>query len=104
MRPSAILLNTARGGLIDEVALAAALAAGKLRGAGIDVFADEPPEPDNPLLGEAKALLSPHNAGVTAESMVNMATEAAANCLDVLDGRLDPAVIVNLDAVMKAHP
>ena len=101
MRPTAILLNTARGGLIDEVALAAALAAGKLRGAGIDVFADEPPEPDNPLLHEKKALLSPHNAGVTAESMVNMATEAATNILDVLDGRLDPAVIVNLDAVRK---
>ena len=99
MRPSAILLNTARGGLIDEVALAASLASGKLRGAGIDVFADEPPAPDNPLLLQKKALLSPHNAGVTEESMVNMATEAATNSLDVLDGRLDPAVIVNLDAV-----
>lgn len=101
MRPSAILLNTARGGLIDEVALAASLAAGALRGAGIDVFADEPPEPDNPLLAQKNALLSPHNAGVTVESMVNMATEAATNLLDVLDGRLDPAVIVNLDAVEK---
>ena len=101
MRPSAILLNTARGGLVDEAALAAALASGKLRGAGIDVFADEPPAPDNPLLIQKTALLSPHNAGVTVESMVNMATEAATNCLDVLDGRLDPAVIVNLDAVGK---
>lgn len=99
MRPRAILLNTARGGLIDEPALAKALADGKLLGAGIDVFADEPPRPDNPLLAAPNALLSPHNAGVTEESMVRMASEAATNILDVLDGRLDPAVIVNLAAV-----
>lgn len=101
MKPAAILVNTARGGLIDEAALAAALAAGELRGAGIDVFADEPPRPDNPLLAAPNALLSPHNAGVTEESMVRMATEAAQNILDVLDGELDPGVIVNLDAVQQ---
>jgi len=102
MKPGAILINTARGGLIDEAALAAALAAGRLRGAGIDVFAAEPPRPDNPLLAAPNALLSPHNAGVTDESMVRMATEAAQNILDVLDGELDPGVIVNLDAVQRA--
>jgi D-3-phosphoglycerate dehydrogenase len=104
MRPTAILLNTARGGLIDEVALASALASGALRGAGIDVFADEPPTADNPLLGQPNALLSPHNAGVTDESMVRMATEAASNILAVLDGTLDPGVIVNLDAVRNQSP
>ncbi len=104
MKSSAILLNTARGGLVDEVALAAALAAGRLRGAGIDVFADEPPRSDNPLLATGNALLSPHNAGVTDESMVRMATEAATNILDVLDGRLDPAVIVNLAALADRRP
>jgi D-3-phosphoglycerate dehydrogenase len=104
MRPTAILLNTARGGLVDEAALAAALEGGRLRGAGIDVFADEPPRPDNPLLAARNALLSPHNAGVTDESMVRMATEAAANILDVLDGRLDPGVIVNLAAIGGARP
>jgi D-3-phosphoglycerate dehydrogenase / 2-oxoglutarate reductase len=102
MRPTAILLNTARGGLIDEHALAAALAEGALRAAGIDVFAEEPPRPDNPLLASANVLLSPHNAGVTDESMVRMATEAATNILDVLDGRLDPGVIVNLAAIAEA--
>jgi D-3-phosphoglycerate dehydrogenase len=56
-----------------------ALEEGRLRGAGIDVFADEPPAPDSPLLSAPNALLSPHNAGVTDESMVRMATEAAAN-------------------------
>ena len=101
MKRGAILVNTARGGLIDETALAAALTAGGLRGAGIDVFADEPPRPDNPLLAAPNALLSPHNAGVTEESMVRMATEAAQNILEVLDGVLDPAVIVNLDAVQE---
>lgn len=101
MKPGALLVNTARGGLIDEQALARALAAGSLRGAGIDVFADEPPRPDNPLLAAPNALLSPHNAGVTDESMVRMATEAAQNILDVLDGTLDPGVIVNLDAVQQ---
>jgi D-3-phosphoglycerate dehydrogenase / 2-oxoglutarate reductase len=102
MRPTAIVLNTARGGLVDEHALAAALAEGALRGAGIDVFAEEPPQPDNPLLASANVLLSPHNAGVTDESMVRMATEAATNILDVLDGRLDPRVIVNLAAIAEA--
>lgn len=102
MRPSAILLNTARGGLVDEHALASALGDGQLRGAGIDVFVDEPPKPENPLLGAANALLSPHNAGVTDESMVRMASEAATNILDVLDGRLDPGVIVNLAAIGEA--
>ena len=104
MRPTAIVLNTARGGLIDEAALARALDSGRLRGAGIDVFADEPPKPDNPLLAAKNALLSPHNAGVTDESMVRMATEAASNILDVLDGRLDPGVIVNLAAIGGSPP
>jgi D-3-phosphoglycerate dehydrogenase len=99
MRPRALLVNTARGGLIDEAALATALGEGRLGGAGIDVFAEEPPPADSPLLKAPRLLLSPHNAGVTDESMIRMATEAATNILDVLDGRLDPAVIVNLEAV-----
>lgn len=99
LKPKAILVNTARGGLIDEVALAQALLAGKLGGAGIDVFEDEPPKPDNPLLEAPRILLSPHNAGVTEESMVRMATEAATNVVDILAGRLDPGSIVNFDVV-----
>ena len=103
MRSTALLINTARGGLIDEPALARALGEGHLGGAGIDVFEDEPPRPDNPLLAAPRTLLSPHSAGVTDESMVRMATEAATNILDVLDGRLDPAVIVN-HAIVAGSP
>ena len=104
MRPEALLINTARGGLIDEAALARALAEERLGGAGIDVFEDEPPGADNPLLAAPRTLLSPHSAGVTDESMVRMATEAATNIVDVLDGRLDPAVIVNHAIVAGSAP
>ena len=99
MRSSALLINTARGGLVDEAALRLALIERRIGGAGFDVFADEPPLADNPLLDAPNIILSPHNAGVTAESMVRMASEAAANIVDVLDGKRDPAVIVNLDAI-----
>jgi D-3-phosphoglycerate dehydrogenase len=95
LRPEAIVVNTARGGLVDEAALAAALREGRLRGAGIDVFADEPPPADHPLLGLDNALLTPHSGGITAESAVRMAVESARNIVDHLAGRLDPAVCVN---------
>jgi D-3-phosphoglycerate dehydrogenase len=103
MRREALLVNTARGGLIDEAALAAALHAGEIRGAGLDVFADEPPATDSPLFAAPRLLVSPHNAGVTDESMVRMATEAATNILAVLDGKLERGVIVNLDAIAAAE-
>lgn len=95
MRPEAVLVNTARGGLVDEAALATALREGWIRGAGLDVFDDEPPPPDHPLLELHNMLLSPHLAGVTAEASVRMATESAANLVAALEGRLDPAVCVN---------
>ncbi len=67
MKPGAILVNTARGALVNRDALLAALVSGKIRGAGLDVFHDEPLKPDDPLLGCANAVLSPHNAGQTPE-------------------------------------
>jgi D-3-phosphoglycerate dehydrogenase len=94
MKPTAYLINTARGGLIDEPALAKALAAGTIAGAGIDVFAKEPPG-DNPLLASDKAILSPHVAGITQESAVRIAVAAARNILDAFDGKLDPLRVVN---------
>jgi phosphoglycerate dehydrogenase-like enzyme len=67
MQPGAILINTGRGPLVDREALIDALAANRIAGAGLDVFHDEPIRPDDPLLGLATTVLSPHNAGQTAE-------------------------------------
>lgn len=95
MKPSAILINTARGGLIDEAALAEALSNGKIAGAGLDVFGDEPPAKDNPLLTCERAILSPHNAGLTEACARRMAISAATNILDFFDGKLDRSLVVN---------
>jgi len=86
MKPSAYLVNTARGGIVDEAALHAALTAGTIAGAGIDVFDREPPQTDNPLLGLHNVVTAPHMAGVTRESVDRMAAQAARNVLSVFDG------------------
>lgn len=77
MKSDAILINTARGGIVDESALAMAISAGKLGGAVVDVFTSEPPDPDNPLLKlpvevEDRLLLTPHIAGVTRQSWATL--------------------------------
>lgn len=95
MKPSAILINTARGGLVDEVALAAALDREEIAGAGLDTFRAEPPDPGNPLLARANVILSPHVAGVTAESLRRMGLESARNTLAGLDGTLTRSVLAN---------
>jgi phosphoglycerate dehydrogenase-like enzyme len=69
VKPGAIVVNTARGGLIDEVALAEALGAGRVLAAGLDVFADEPPARDSPLLGLASVVLTPHISAGTRDAM-----------------------------------
>jgi D-3-phosphoglycerate dehydrogenase len=86
MRDGVLLLNVARGGVIDEADLAAALHAGKVGGAGIDVFTAEPPT-GNPLLEAPNTLLTPHLGASTAEAQVAVAEEVAEQILDVLDGR-----------------
>lgn len=95
MKSTAVIVNTSRGGIIDELALADALREGQIAGAGLDVLESEPPPPDHPLLGLENVVLSPHIAGITAEAMVRMAEIAADHVLAGLDGRLDPAVVVN---------
>jgi D-3-phosphoglycerate dehydrogenase len=86
MKPGALLLNVARGGVIDESAVAEALRSGQLGGAGIDVFEHEPPT-DSPLLDAPNAVLTPHLGASTAEAQIAVAEEIAAQVLDVLDGR-----------------
>ena len=87
MKPTAILVNTARGGLVDQEALAAALADGTLAAAGLDVFETEPLPTDSPLAALDNVILSNHVAWYTEESAVELATKAARNVSEVLCGR-----------------
>jgi D-3-phosphoglycerate dehydrogenase / 2-oxoglutarate reductase len=96
MKPGAMLINTARGGLIDEPALVDALTSGHLGGAGLDVFALEPADVSNKLLRLDTVLCAPHMAGVTVESTAGMAATTARNILSVLDGTPNVANVVNL--------
>jgi (S)-sulfolactate dehydrogenase len=86
MKPTALLVNTSRGGLVDEEALAAALQRGALGGAALDVRAHEPPGADDPLRGAPNLILTPHVAGVTHESNLRASQHIADEVLRVLRG------------------
>lgn len=79
MPAEAVFINVGRGAVVDEAALLTALNAGRLAGAGLDVFAREPVEPDNPLLGHPQVVAMPHTGGVTVQSFAQMGREVAAN-------------------------
>jgi phosphoglycerate dehydrogenase-like enzyme len=84
LKPTALLINTARGAIIDQVALYSALAAGRLAGFGADVLDQEPPDPTDPLLTHERALITPHTSALTAESYRAMCIQTVQNVLAVL--------------------
>lgn len=99
VRPGAILVNCARGGIADEPAVIAALQDGRLRMYGTDVFATEPMRADDPLLALPNVIATPHTGAMTAESARAMAMQSAENILAHGAGSLDPAVIINARAL-----
>ena len=86
MKPEAYLVNVSRGGVVNEQDLIRALKEKVIRGAGLDVFENEPPEPDNPLLTMDNVILTPHAAALTKECVVRMATEAVRRVLALFEG------------------
>jgi D-3-phosphoglycerate dehydrogenase len=100
MKPSAYLINTARGGIIDEAALYDALTSGQLAGAGLDVFAQEPPAVPNPLFELPNVIIAPHVAGVTVEAVERMSEQTARNILSALDGEPIRANVINQDVLV----
>ena len=99
MKHSAFIINTARGGIINELDLFEALRDHQIAGAGLDVFEEEPPRRDNPLLHLPNVVLSPHCAGVTHESLVKMGQISAINVLAGLDGCLTRDVLANPESL-----
>lgn len=100
MKPTAILINTSRGGVVDERALAEALAAGRPAAAGLDVFAEEPPPAESPLLALENVTVTPHAAALTAECRLRMHRQAVEGLLDVLEGRR-PRWVANREALRE---
>jgi D-3-phosphoglycerate dehydrogenase len=99
MKPTAYLINTARGGLVDETALYDALKSGKLAGAGLDVFEQEPPPAGHSLFELPNVIMAPHVAGVTVESVNRMSEQTARNILSVLDGDPIRQNVINQDVL-----
>ena len=99
MKPTAYLINTARGGIVDEAALHAALVSGSLAGAGLDVFEQEPPPSGHSLFDLPNVIMAPHVAGVTREAVDRMSEQTARNILSALDGEPIRQNVINQDVL-----
>jgi D-3-phosphoglycerate dehydrogenase len=99
MKPSAYLINTARGGIVVEAALHDALVSGKLAGAGLDVFEQEPPPLGHALFELPNVIIAPHVAGVTREALERMGEQTARNMLSALDGEPIRQNVINQDVL-----
>ena len=104
MKKGAFIVNTARGGIIDEPALYAALKSGQLAGAGLDVFEEEPTSANNDLLTLDTVIASPHMAGVTVEAVAAMSIVTAQNILSVLDGDPNRDNVINKEVCASRRP
>jgi phosphoglycerate dehydrogenase-like enzyme len=101
MKPSAYLINTARGPIVDEDALTSALTDRRIAGAALDVFDQEPTPPDNPILRLDNVIVTPHSLCWTDEAFRNMAKGAFQSVLDIAHGKV-PKHVVN--RAVLAHP
>lgn len=101
MKPDAFLINTSRGGILDEAALVQCLKERRIAGAGLDVFAQEPLEKDNPLKDLDNVILTPHTAALTRECVTRLAVEAARAAIDVLNGKRPSEGIVNPEVLSQ---
>jgi D-3-phosphoglycerate dehydrogenase len=99
MKKTAYLVNTARGGIVEEAALYDALSSGKLAGAGLDVFEQEPPPAGHSLFELPNVIIAPHVAGVTIEAVDRMSAQTARNILSVLDGEPIRQNVINQDVL-----
>ena len=100
MKPTAYLINTARGPIVDEAALVAALNAGEIAGAALDVLIDEPPKPDNPLLAMDNVILAPHALCFTDQCMAGLGAADIDACLAVMQGQA-PSAVVNREVLER---
>ena len=108
MKPTVRLINVARGGILDEAAVAEAVKSGRIAGAAIDVYTTEPAPADNPLLGVANILTTPHLGASTEEAQVNVALDIAEQIVEVLNGKPARAAVnmpsVSADMLGRLQP